>query len=408
MYRQARSPELKDLVVIDADGNPVPTAVFAPEQPLARATRRLSLPWSALPSTAAADGRAWSLVSEADADGRLRRVEARMSPGMSDDAPRTALLIDLSRVREPVNALVLHWEPVEALDLGYRIEASDDLEYWQAIAARGRLVDLQREGRRLLQRRIDLFGLMPHYQRARYLRLTPDRSDAVFRITGVEAELASTAPETPMRWIELTAAPMRIDERAAYAYTLEGPFPVRAVDVALPGNHAVRWQLHSRADERAPWQGRIYDGMTWRLAPATRSQARALGTVVRDRHWRLGTDGAAGALPRLRLGCRPEVVVFVAQGRPPYALAAGSARASRAEAPLGELVAAVRRQRGEDWQPAPAYLGPPQMLAGDAALEAPRDWKTWLLWGVLVLGALLVAGFALSLLRRPRAAGSAA
>lgn len=167
MYRQARSPELKDLVVIDAAGNPVPTAVFAPEQPFARATRRLSLPWFALPSTAAADGRAWSLVSEADADGRLRRVEARMSPGMSDDAPRTALLIDLSRVREPVNALVLHWEPVEALDLGYRIEASDDLEHWQAIAARGRLVDLQREGRRLLQRRIDLFGLMPHYQRAR-------------------------------------------------------------------------------------------------------------------------------------------------------------------------------------------------------------------------------------------------
>ncbi|MFX4955850.1 DUF3999 family protein, partial [Acinetobacter baumannii] len=73
--------------------------------------------------------------------------------------------------------------------------------------------------------------------RARYLRLTPDRSDAVFRITGVEAELASTAPETPMRWIELTATPMRIDERTAYAYSLEGPFPVRAVDVALPGNH---------------------------------------------------------------------------------------------------------------------------------------------------------------------------
>ncbi len=47
------------------------------------------------------------------------------------------------------------------------------------------------------------------------------------------------------------------------------------------------------------------------------------------------------------------------------------------------------------------------LLAGDAALVAPpepRDWKTWLLWGLLVLGAVLVAAFAFSLLRsRPSA-----
>ena len=50
---------------------------------------------------------------------------------------------------------------------------------------------------------------------------------------------------------------------------------------------------------------------------------------------------------------------------------------------------------------------PTQVTAGDAALVAPpepRDWKAWLLWGVLLLGAGLVAAFAFSLLRgRPPA-----
>jgi len=32
-----------------------------------------------------------------------------------------------------------------------------------------------------------------------------------------------------------------------------------------------------------------------------------------------------------------------------------------------------------------------------------HDWKAWLLWTILVGGALLVAGFALNLLRQPAA-----
>ena len=44
------------------------------------------------------------------------------------------------------------------------------------------------------------------------------------------------------------------------------------------------------------------------------------------------------------------------------------------------------------------------MLAGEAALRTgpSRDWGTGLLWAVLLLGVLLVGGFALSLLRAPK------
>ena len=90
-----------------------------------------------------------------------------------------------------------------------------------------------------------------------------------------------------------------------------------------------------------------------------------------------------------------------------FSLVAGSASARRATVPMPALVDALRRDRGAEWQPAPAYLSTAAVLAGDAALVAPpepRDWKAWLLWGVLLLGAGLVAAFAFSLLRgRPPA-----
>jgi hypothetical protein len=191
-----------------------------------------------------------------------------------------------------------------------------------------------------------------------------------------------------------------------YVYTLDGRFPIERADVALPGNSASEWTLQSRDADDAPWQPRAGPWVAYRIgaAGADRSATQALGGVTRDRYWRLSSRTPGGTVPTLRLGYRPEVVIFVAQGPAPYALVAGSARAGRAQAPVAELVDALRMQHGIDWQPASASLAAPAVLAGAQALvpaSAPRDWKSWLLWSVLVAGVLVVAAFASSLLRRP-------
>jgi hypothetical protein len=411
VYRQLQDPTIQDAVVINRDGSAVPTDVFAPGEPLAKSAPRVALPWFALPSPQPGAAQGWELVSQAEADGRLRRVEVRTTDAAVAALPRNALLVDVSRVREAISALELQWQPLEALDLGYRVEASDDLEHWQVLATRGRLVDLTREGRRLLHRRIELYGLLPQYQKARYLRLTPDRIDQAIVITGVSAELAAARTAAEPKWLEL--AGRGADARGASAGTVfefdgEGRFPVQLVDVVLPGNSAVEWTLESRDSDDADWRRRAGPWVAFQVGAANRSPARNLGDIVRDRHWRLRATAPVVGEPLLRLGYRPEVVVFVAQGTAPYALAAGSARAHRAESPLPQLVAEMRRQRGVDWQPAPAYLGAPRPLAGELALSARRDWKSWLLWAVLGLGALVVAGFAVALLRGGKAAPGAA
>lgn len=410
VYRLVQSYDLADIAVLDRDGTPVPTAVFAPEQPLAQPPRLLEVPWFALPAvTGIGASQGWELISQAEPDGRLRRVEARIIDRTVAALPRSALLVDLSRVREAVVALELAWSPLEALDLGYAVEASDDLEHWQPLSTRGRMVDLRRDGRRLLQRRIELYGLLPHRQGARYLRLMPDRRDQAPAVTRISVELAVPAVAPPPQWIELAGRRADRDGRTGFEFELDGRFPVRQVDVALPGNHAVQWRLESRDSADADWRARVAPWMAYRIdADGRRNQSdpQPLKGTIRDRHWRLSAAGVVSGEPTLRLGYRPEVVVFLAQGQGGYALVAGSARVEAVDSPVPQLVAVLRRQHGADWQPSPAYLGAPQALAGDAALVSRRDWTAWLLWAVLVLGALVVAGFAASVLRKvPSASG---
>ena len=405
VYRSATLSTLRDIDVRNAAGVVVPAALFSPEQPLAQASLYLDLPWFPLPRGQAAPGRDITLISERDADGRLRRVEARVGEPGSAGAEQTAnaWLIDASQINARIKALHLAWPAqASALDVAYRVEGSDDLRDWRTLQPRVQLLDLTRDGKRLQQRRIPLDG------QAKYLRLTPVQADAVLPLGGVSAELEGAATSVGWQWEDLRGKTVVEQGRTSYEFILDGRFPIARADVIVDGNAAGEWTLESRDTDGGVWQWRAGPWVAFQMdAPEgrERSAVQSLPGIIRDRQWRLTSRTPITGTPVLRLGYRPEVMVFLAQGKPPYALVAGSARASRTDAPLPQLVDAIRVRRGSDWQPAAATLGTPGMLAGELALQPappPRDWKSWLLWGLLVLGAVVVAGFAASLLRAPK------
>lgn len=399
IYRQVQSPQLRDLEVFDARGQAVPSALFDPVRPASAPARLETVPWFPLPVMTGAASRDIAAISEIATDGSLRRVELRTT-----DAQDGGILIDASRLATAPVALRVRWTTGQApLDRAYRVLASDNLRDWQTVQDEAHLVELENQGQRVLRDRIELTPV-----KARYLRLTPLAAGTAPRVERIEAELAQAGGEPAWAWQELPAT--RSEDPAGtvhYEFTLPGRFPIERADVSLPGNSTRSWTLESRDDAAAPWRRAASPWVAYRLQSGGRTDAsppQALDGMRRDRHWRLtATRGATTDLPQLRLGYRPETLVFVAQGEAPFALAAGSARTRRDDAPLVELVAALRQQRGPAWQPALATLGPDRTLAGEAALApAPpqRDWKAWLLWGLLVAGALLVAGFAFSLLRK--------
>ena len=402
VYAVARSALLRDVDVVNAEGAAVPAQLFRPGDGPEAGTRRTPLRWFALPQPLAARPGDLAMAVERDADGRVRRVETRLSDAApANDAAAGHWLVDASALREPVAALWLEWARDGGdIDRRYRVEGSDDLRDWQLLQAQAPLVDLARDGERLQQRRV------PVDARTKYLRLTPEGGSGTLRLVGVEAELRQAAPVPELHWQSLAGRVIQERGVVQYEFELDGRFPIESADVQLAGNSTGEWTLYSRDDPTLPWVHRAGPWVSYRIGADERSAPQALGQRLRDRHWKLAGSVPVPQAPELRLGWRPEALVFVAQGTPPYRLVAGSARTTRGDAPVARSLEAIRGARGSSWQPAAATLGSAQPLAGERALQPapePRDWRSWLLWGLLVAGALLVAGFAFSLLRQPRA-----
>ena len=401
VYAQLQSPALKDLVVVNAEAAAVSASLFDAEQPLAQAIPAVEVPWFPLPTGKALAGDIAS-ISEIAADGSLRRV---VMTGAGAAAASSDYLIDTSRLRQPVRSLQVSWQAGQGpFDRAYRVAASDDLRAWRTVQEEGHLVDLQNNGARILEDRIELDDVQ-----ARYLRLQSLQNDQpALTLTGVRAGFAAAAAPD-WQWEEISGKRVvEKDGAAAFVYEIKGRFPFERADVVLPGNSSNEWVLKSRDSQEADWQLAASPWMAFQLqGNSSRSAPQPLQRLNREHYWQLASTTAAdGAAPVLRLGYRPEVLVFLAQGQPPYAVLAGSARAARAEAPLSQLVDALRAQRGQDWRPASATLGQGESLAGAATALTPapveRDWKAWLLWALLVGGALIVAGFAFSLLKKPK------
>lgn len=94
MYRTAVSPRLADVQVFNEQGQALPSALLAADQPLAQAPQWQTLSWFPLPPMAGTSGDDLQLLTERNTDGSVRRVEARLGRGGAAGQP-AGWLIDL-------------------------------------------------------------------------------------------------------------------------------------------------------------------------------------------------------------------------------------------------------------------------------------------------------------------------
>jgi hypothetical protein len=125
---------------------------------------------------------------------------------------------------------------------------------------------------------------------------------------------------------------------------------------------------------------------------------------ARSRYWMLRVDTRAGGLggpsrlPRLHAGWLPARLLFVARGGGPFELAYGNPRAEFNGLRIESVVPGYDPLRNTDYPQASA--GEPHPLGGDRRLGVPIDWKTWILWAVLVGGVTALGGMAWRLMRQ--------
>ncbi|HJT97947.1 MAG TPA: DUF3999 family protein, partial [Rhodanobacteraceae bacterium] len=193
---------------------------------------------------------------------------------------------------------------------------------------------------------------------------------------------------------------------ARFDYALQAALPVESARIELVDDNALAplTLLVRGSDADAAWRlaGHVTAFRLRQSGEPLRNGDIDVSTGTRVGAFRIESRTALAAPPRLSLGYRPDTFVFLAEGKPPYVLAAGSAVARRPSYPVEPALASLRASLGKDWQPPLAKLGGARPSGGDAALRtppAPFAWRRWVLWGALVVGALLIAVLALSLLR---------
>lgn len=410
IYAVLTDKGLGDLEVFNAQGEPVPLAKMTIDPTTQPGVAQVSVPVFPLPRPAAATiGDDLSLRLERDGDGRLRSLQAEVMSA----APETYIdyVLDADIGRKPqristVDRLDLQW-PETGRDVRTRfaVDGSDDLEHWQPLVDAAAVVSLHR-GSAVLQRR----DISLPATSLRYLRLRQLDGDALPGLQIVARRTRAGAP--PSHWQRLKAeyVDSARDEHSGgqlYQYKLPALLPVGRVGVSLGGdNGTAEVTIDTRSDDAWLPVGRA---LLFRLRQGDLridNEDLALTVPVTARELRVRSPVSLNPTPLVEVSYLPDRFVFLAQGTGPYTLAAGSRVARHHSLPVEEALAPLRRQLGADWQPPVATAGPRAVSAGDAAYAEPPkpiDWRSGLLWALLVGGALVVVGFAFTLLRQKTA-----
>lgn len=421
VYAAIRDAQLRDVEVLDAAGQPVPVAPRVAQTTNVAQPTDIELPQFALPAAAPGSGadEKLSLRVERGPDGRLRRLDAEVGGTQAQSAGPVSvgagdILLDASTLEVAIDSLWLDWDSTGGNVIAhFNVSGSDDLQQWRALASGATVMSLQQDGSILAHHQIALNGA-----HAKYLRL--QGSDGEQRPPGLRARARtlarSTLTQPALVWLDAHAGgttAAAADKPAAFAYRLPAPLAIDSLKLELAGtNSLARVRIVSQAgtDDRGPWQTRA-EFTAFRLRQGdieSVNDEMATYGGARAQDWRVEPATPLAQAPSLRVAFRPDRFVFLAQGNGPYLLVAGSARARRADYPVDIALTQLRTKLGADWQPPLATLGARAVLQGDRALTAappPPDWKTWLLWAVLVGAAALIGGLALSLLRGPKLKG---
>ncbi|HKE47315.1 MAG TPA: DUF3999 family protein, partial [Rhodanobacteraceae bacterium] len=397
---------LRDVEIFNADGHPVPFARIAVAPVTTSSEHSASLPVLELPASKTAASNDLRLVIDRDASGRLRRIDA------GDSAPPSTTsrdwVADASAFDRPIESLVLSWsEPASGVVARFAVDASEDLQNWHN-AASATVLLLEQQGAKLERRDIALGGV-----KAKYLRLRRLDDGAAIGGLHVEAHTVERGETAPARlWIDAAAAETPADPKvvARFDYTLPAALPVETARIELASDNALApLTLSARATDTtaAPWLRA--GGLTaFRLRQGDETLRNGdidVRVAERLRAFRIESTTAIAERPHLALAYRPDSLVFLAEGRGPYRLAAGSVHARHADYPIEPALASLRSTLGKDWQPPLAALGRGAASGGDAALTtppAPVPWRRWLLWAILVGGALVIVVMALGLLRNAK------
>lgn len=407
VYRGLIQSQNCDLAVFDSTGEVVPFVVVSEAADSGAPPTRVEapVPFFELPREdggGAEEALPADISVRVDADGRIVELRERRPHGVG--AVRSYLL-DLAAIAPggAPNSYRLNLQTSGEAELNAKADVlqSENLRDWNALCSDMPLLRLRRGDARFDRSEIELPRRPGRYLLLRVRGVDPTFALAEVRCSRLLQRRASEDGSAEFDGVDTS------DHRAV-EYDLGGAFPVTQLDFVLqePGLYGAR--CSSRPDPGTPWRA-AGSAVLFRVREAGTLRTNAAMSVGRreDRYWRLDFDrDFSAAPPRLRVGWHSGTLYFLAQGRAPWILAYGSARKDlELQSPylLQDVrpSGAVEAKVGAPVDPNPA--------GGGLRAERNRpdgEWQRRLVWGLLLLGAVLLSTIAWKLLRSGSGAGN--
>ncbi|WP_085667679.1 MULTISPECIES: DUF3999 domain-containing protein [unclassified Pseudomonas] len=399
---QARQTDLSDLRVFNAAGEPQAYAL-ARESAQTRDDGQLhEVKWFPLYNSADATERAPS-VRVQSTTGTLVEVQPSSQLEAGEEVLR-GWLLDASAIKAPLQQLILDWTSERDGFQRFSIEASDDLQHWQAWGE-GQVARLTFADERVEQHEVALPG-----QSARYLRLLWDSPASAPVLTS--AQLKSSDPRNlplPLVWSPALAGSS--GKPGEYTWQLPMGLNIERVQVELKqANSLAPVTLSGRRESSLPWQP-LSSGLLYRLTQngqdVVQNELQLYGQTVQQ--LKLTVDERGGGLgeqaPSVKYAVRATQVIFLARGEGPYRLALGNPTVKTANLPLTTLIPDFKPEKlatlGKATVQGEALAT--QTSTATTSATADTNWKKFGLWAVLLLSVLFLAAMAFSLLRKPSA-----
>lgn len=401
VLRYSRSPDLADLRVYNASGEPVPFALSAPpaDEPPTTPVPLTAYPVAARVLAAAAAGGRLAIRSEGTATTVI--IDGGSEAGAAPVDRVAAYLLDARAVKQLGVAVELDARFPAGQLVPITVEASRDLKTWHPLALGEPVYRLGHGDAQATRTSVRFARAEP--LEGQFLRVTWPLATSFELVGATVATVPAERASPPDLRLEL-GTPVRV-EAHAFEWQVPTPVGIAALEVRpAQANVVAPIAVFGRPGVAEPWVA-IGRGVVYRIAtggvdtsspplPLRPGSYHAI-KIVPDAGAALGDAPAAA----VRLPARE--LLFLARGGP-FALAVGNADARPAALAPATLIPDYRPEAVRAF--ATATLGPAQVDASRVP-SPPRtllgfDARTVLLWAILLGAVALLAGFALSLLRK--------
>ncbi len=411
IYKQTHGSNLQDLTITNATGEQVPYALMPYEELHPETTNRketINLQVSPIKINALQNFNNMQLALEKSA----AATSINITTNDAKPATSTVFLIDLGTKYPPINELLVDWQGGENTLHNIQVLSSTDLKNW-VFAGEATLVN-STSANAITQHAIKLNNNWNSSNNARYLQIRPaDANDtATITITQVQAryDILQTVEATAL-WQAPRFIARESDDKAGLInidYESFGHYPASRLKVWLPQANTITYAtIFVRNATNRPWKQVAYRELHRHKESEPFSSISNM-PAIDARYWRLQFNQAQGGIgaeiPALHLGWLPPTVVWNARGQAPFTLAVGENPNLVNTIPISTMLPNYGAQTLNNLPVANLIIANQTAQNAQAASTwvAPRDYKTWLLWGGLMLGVLLLAGMAYSLLKSER------